>query len=124
VLDGGCNSGPIPQLFADDPVLGGQVTVRGRSQLPTVPGFVVLGPVAVDPVAIGPCALHVDLGIAPIVVPCATDAAGAFVLPPLPVPALPALDGWRFAAQAALVAPAAPVAGLSISSAVLLTIGS
>lgn len=122
-LAGGCHAGPIPELFADDPVLGGQVTVRGRSQLVTAPGFVVLGPVAVAPLSLGACQLHVDLGIAPIVVPCTTDAAGAFTLPPLPVPALPALDGMSFAAQAALVAPSAPLLGLAISNAVLLTIG-
>lgn len=123
-IGGGCSDGPIPELFADDPVLGGQVTIRGRAALPTTPGFVVLAPALTTPAVLGACALHVDLGFAPILVPCTTNADGTFQLPPLPVPAMPALDGFRFAAQAAIAAPTAPLAGLAISTAVLLTFGS
>lgn len=123
-IGGGCSDGPIPELFAADPVLGGQVTIRGRSELATTPGFVVLAPALTTPAVLGPCAVHVDLGFEPILVQCTTNSDGTFQLPPIPVPAVQALDGFRFAAQAAIAAPNAPLAGLAISKAVLLTFGS
>ena len=45
-------------------------------------------------------------------VPCTTNADGTFQLPPLTVPALPALDGFRFAAQAAIAVPGAIVSAV------------
>lgn len=123
-LGSGCSDGAAPQLFADDPVLGGQVTLRGRSQIVAAPGFVALGLVAATPqIVLGVCDVQVDLGNAPLLLPCATDPVGDFGLPPLPVPADPALDGLRIAAQAALVRPSAPLLGLALSSGVLLTLG-
>lgn len=49
---------------------------------------------------------------------------GNLILPPIPLPALPALDGFRFTLQAAVGPTATQPIGFDFSNAVLMTLGS
>jgi hypothetical protein len=121
----GCSrTGRLPELSADDPVLGGSSRVRLRDAEPSSPVLVFYGP-QVAPTALGSgCFAHLDPALATLLVTGATDVAGAWTSAPLPLPADPALQDVQLVVQA-LVGPTgtAPL-GFDLSSAVLLNLGS
>ncbi len=116
-------SGELPLLDATDPVLGSSTDLQVRDGQPGAAVLVFRGaPAPATELGFG-CTTYLDVGTLSLLATGTLDAAGAFDLTNLPIPADPALNGVRTTLQVAVGPAATAPLGLDLSNAVLMTLG-
>ena len=119
----GCPDGAAPTMTADDPELGGSITLQVAGAPATVAGmmFVTLPEQGIH-LGFG-CVLYVNPAAIAATIAFATSGSGSYSTGAIPVPNTPALAGVVLNAQSGVTDLAVPPLGVALTNGLALTLG-
>jgi ELWxxDGT repeat protein len=124
-LGSGCAaSGRVPDLSADDPLIGGATTLRVRDAGPALAGVVMMGAKAAPLLLGSGCEIVLDPLSAQSLTGLVTDASGKWTSASLSIPNDPSLIDAQIVLQAVLGPSATQPLSFDLSNGVLLTLQS
>jgi ELWxxDGT repeat protein len=119
----GCPDGAAPTITADDPELGGSITLQVAGAPATVAGmmFVTLPEQGIH-LGFG-CVLYVNPAAIAATIAFTTSGSGSYSTGAIPVPNTPALAGVVLNAQSGVTDLAVPPLGVALTNGLALTLG-